>query len=30
MVRLPPTDITAWPAGPAEKDEPARDRLRAT
>jgi molybdate transport system permease protein len=29
MVRLPPADITAWPAVPAE-DEPARDRLPAT
>jgi hypothetical protein len=29
MVRLPPADITAWPAGSAE-DEPARDRLPST
>jgi hypothetical protein len=30
MVRLPPADITAWPAGPAGENEPARDRLPAT
>jgi molybdate transport system permease protein len=29
MVRLPPADITAWPAVPAE-GEPARDRLPST
>jgi hypothetical protein len=29
LVRLPPADITAWPAVSA-KDEPARDRLAST